>query len=322
MISAGPIPKHALTFDVEEHFQVSAFWTAERRRHWDTLESRVERNTMRIAEMLSARSTKATFFILGWIAERHPRLVKELAQGGHEIASHGYGHELVSKQSPAEFREDVRRSKAILENLSGTRIVGYRAPSFSLTSWAIEILVQEGFIYDSSINGRFRSSRTGETGRPITNCFPITTPSGILFEIAPSTITTLGVRLPVGGGGYFRLLPYSATRILLKRLESQGSQLVIYLHPWELDPDQPRMKGSMISRMRHYLNLNKTEAGLRQLLDDFAFGPIAEWVNGHDSDVKLALPRPSSLASLDSRRASSAPTWLSLTTPYTPSDCF
>ena len=299
MIRADQRSKHALTFDVEEHFQVSAFWTAERRREWDTLESRVERNTMRIAEILSARSTKATFFVLGWVAERHPQLVKELAQGGHEIASHGYGHELVSNQTPAEFRQDVRRSKAILENLIGTRVVGYRAPSFSLTSWAIEILVQEGFLYDSSINGRFRSARTGESCRPSTSCVPINTPSGVLREIAPSTITTLGVRLPVGGGGYFRLLPYNATRMLLKRLESQGSQLVIYLHPWELDPDQPRMKGSLISRTRHYLNLDKTEAALRQLLDDFEFGPIAELANSNERDVTVVTSsNPSSLPPL------------------------
>lgn len=296
--SSTHIPKHALTFDIEEHFQVSAFWTAERRRHWDTLESRVERNTMKIAEILAARSTRATFFILGWIAERHPRLVKELAQAGHEIASHGYGHELVSNQPPAEFREDVRRSKAILENLIGNKVIGYRAPSFSLTSWAIEILVQEGFEYDSSINGRFRSSRTGGSGWPSANRFPISTPSGVLLEIAPSTITTLGVRLPVGGGGYFRLLPYDATRMLLKRVERQGSQLVLYLHPWELDPEQPRMKGSLISRTRHYLNLHKTEAGLRRLLDDFVFGPIAERVNGNEPNLRVSSSPSSSLTPL------------------------
>ena len=274
----GAVSKHALTFDLEEHFQVSAFWSSERRRQWETLESRVERNTLKIADILASRSTKATFFVLGWIAERHPQLVKTLAQSGHEIASHGYGHELVSKQSPAQFREDIRRSKEILENLIGTKVLGYRAPSFSITPWAIEILVEEGFQYDSSINNRFRSSSTGKFSRP-SNYYPINTPSGVLLEIAPSTITTLGIQLPVGGGGYFRLLPYSATRLLLKRLERQGSKLVIYLHPWELDPGQPRMKGTLISRTRHYLNLDKTEQGLRRLLDDFIFGPIGELAN-------------------------------------------
>jgi len=274
----GAVSKHALTFDLEEHFQVSAFWSSERRRQWETLESRVERNTMKIVDILASRSTKATFFVLGWIAERHPQLVKTLAQSGHEIASHGYGHELVSKQSPAQFREDIRRSKDILENLIGTKVLGYRAPSFSITSWAIEILVEEGFQYDSSINNRFRSSSAGKFSRP-SNYYPINTPSGVLLEIAPSTITTLGIQLPVGGGGYFRLLPYSATRLLLKRLERQGSKLVIYLHPWELDPAQPRMKGTLISRTRHYLNLDKTEQGLRRLLDDFIFGPIGELAN-------------------------------------------
>ena len=274
----GTVSKHALTFDIEEHFQVSAFWSSERRRQWDTLESRVERNTMKIADILASRSTKATFFVLGWIAERHPQLVKQLAQFGHEIASHGYGHELVSKQSPAEFREDIRRSRDVLENLIGKKVLGYRAPSFSITSWAFEILVEEGFQYDSSINNRFRSSSTAKFGRP-GNYYPINTPAGVLLEIAPSTITTLGIQLPVGGGGYFRLLPYSATRLLLKRLERQGSKLVIYLHPWELDPAQPRMKGTLISTTRHYLNLHKTEQGLRRLVDDFIFGPIGELAN-------------------------------------------
>ena len=274
----GHVSKHALTFDIEEHFQVSAFWTSERRQQRDRLESRVERNTMKIVDILASRSTKATFFVLGWIAERHPALVKRLAECGHEIASHGYGHELVSNLSAAALREDIRRSKDILENLTGRRVVGYRAPSFSITSWALEILVEEGFRYDSSINNRFRSSITGTVGRS-PNCYPINTRSGVLMEIAPSTVTTLGVQLPVGGGGYFRLLPYNATRMLLKRLESQGSPLVIYLHPWELDPEQPRMKGTLLSKARHYLNLDKTEEGLRRLLDDFVFRPIGEVAN-------------------------------------------
>ena len=274
----GQVSKHALTFDIEEHFQVSAFWTSERRQQWDMLESRVERNTMKIVDILASRSTKATFFVLGWIAERHPALVKRLAECGHEIASHGYGHELISNLSPAALREDIRRSKEILENLTGRRVVGYRAPSFSITSWALEILVEEGFQYDSSINNRFRSCTTGTVGKS-PNCYPINTRSGVLMEIAPSTVTTLGVQLPVGGGGYFRLLPYNATRMLLKRLESQGSPLVIYLHPWELDPEQPRMKGTLLSKARHYLNLDKTEEGLRRLLDDFVFRPIGEVAN-------------------------------------------
>jgi polysaccharide deacetylase family protein (PEP-CTERM system associated) len=274
--------RHALTFDVEEHFQVSAFWTSERRKQWDVLESRVERNTFKIADILASRSTKATFFVLGWIAERHPGLVKELAERGHEIASHGYGHELVCNQTPNEFREDIRRSKQILEDLIGKKVLGYRAPSFSITSWAIEILVEEGFQYDSSVNDRYRSRSTGRIGTPGAY-YPIATPSGVLLEISPSTITTFGVQLPVGGGGYFRLLPYGATRMLLKRLESQGSQLVIYLHPWELDPGQPRMHGALMSRARHYLNLDKTEPGLRRLLDDFVFGPIHKVVEAHTS---------------------------------------
>jgi polysaccharide deacetylase family protein (PEP-CTERM system associated) len=300
-INEKRVPRHALTFDVEEHFQVSAFWTLERRGQWDKLESRVERNTLKIANILASRSTRATFFVLGWVAERHPALVKELALYGHEIASHGYGHELVSDQTPEEFREDIRRAKGILEDLIGKKVAGYRAPSFSITSeteWAIEILVEEGFQYDSSIYDRFRSKSASNVGKP-SKCYHISTSSGVLLEVSPSTITTLGVQLPVGGGGYFRLLPYGATRMLLKRLENQGSQLVIYLHPWELDPAQPRMNGALLSKARHYLNLDKTEQGLRRLLDDFVFGPIDEmvrpeyWQQGKNQDLLTTVQKAS-----------------------------
>lgn len=271
--------RHVLSFDVEEHFQVAAFWSAARRREWDHLSSRVERNTRKISTLLLEHSTRATFFVLGWVAERHPGLVKDLAQQGHEIASHGYGHELVHTQTPEQFRDDVRRSKHILEDLIGRPVIGYRAPSFSITSqteWAIRILVEEGYRYDSSIYSRFRSTQGSKTASIGT--YRIETEAGAIWEISPSTTNACGVQLPVAGGGYFRLLPYSTSKMLLKNLEKRGSQLVIYLHPWELDPEQPRMDGPMLSKVRHYLNLGKTEQRLRWLLRDFSFAPINEVV--------------------------------------------
>lgn len=271
--------RHVLSFDVEEHFQVAAFWSAARRREWDQLSSRVERNTRKISDLLLEHSTGATFFVLGWVAERHPDLVKDLAQQGHEIASHGYGHELVSTQTPAQFREDVRRSKQILEDLIGRQVVGYRAPSFSISSrteWAISVLIEEGYRYDSSIYNRFRSAQGSKAIN--TETYQLETRAGTIWEVSPSTMNACGLQLPVAGGGYFRLFPYAASKMFLKNLERQGSQLVMYLHPWELDPEQPRMDGPLLSKVRHYLNLGKTEQRLRWLLRDFSFAPINEVV--------------------------------------------
>ena len=266
-----------LSFDVEEHFQVEAFWSVVKGHEWDQLVSRVECNTRKIADLLSEHSTKATFFVLGWVAERHPDLVKDLAQQGHEIASHGYGHELVHKQTPAQFREDVRRSKQILEDLIGAPVMGYRAPGFSITSqteWAISVLIEEGYRYDSSIYNRFRSTQGSRVTRAGT--YQLKTEAGSIWEVSPSTMNACGLQFPVAGGGYFRLFPYATSKMFLKHLEKQGSQLVIYLHPWELDPQQPRMDGPVLSRVRHYLNLGKTEQRLGRLLKDFSFAPINE----------------------------------------------
>ena len=266
-----------LSFDVEEHFQVAAFWSLSRRREWGKLASRVDRNTRKITDLLSEHSTKATFFILGWIAERHPDLVKSLAQEGHEIASHGYGHELVHTQTPDQFREDVRRSKQILEDLIGLPVVGYRAPSFSIrpeTEWAIPVLIEEGYQYDSSIYNRFQGVKGGSITRE--GIYQIETSAGTIWEVSPSTMNACGLQLPVAGGGYFRLFPYAASKMFLNKLEGQGLQLVMYLHPWELDPEQPRMDGPVLSKVRHYLNLRKTELRLRWLLNDFSFAPIRD----------------------------------------------
>ncbi len=277
MNTADEKPIHSLSFDVEEHFQVSAFWSASRRRQWDQFESRVERNTRRIADILAQKKTQATFFVLGWVAERYPGLIKALADQGHEIASHGYGHELITGQTPGMFRDDVRKAKGILEDICGKRVYGYRAPSFSITKdtkWAISILIEEGYLYDSSIFP-VRHDRYGMPDATPT-IHLLHTEAGCIWEVPPSTTGILGIRLPVAGGGYFRLFPYPILRQLLKRIERAGHPLVMYLHPWELDPDQPKMQGSCLSMFRHYNNLHKTEDRLRSLLEDFCFTSIRE----------------------------------------------
>jgi polysaccharide deacetylase family protein (PEP-CTERM system associated) len=269
--------RHGLSFDVEEHFQVSAFDSPMRRRHWEAFESRVERNVERILCLLDKRNVKATFFVLGWVAERQPNLVKRIGHEGHEIGSHGYAHELITAQTPDLFREDVRRAKAVLEDIIGAPVLGYRAPTFTITAetrWALPILVEEGYRYDSSIFPIVHD-RYGMPGA-IATCHQIATSAGPLWEIPLSTAKIAGCRIPIAGGGYFRLFPYRMLRCLLRRVERTGQPLVIYLHPWELDPAQPRMNGPLFSRFRHYLNLGKTERRLSSMLEDFSFGPLCD----------------------------------------------
>jgi polysaccharide deacetylase family protein (PEP-CTERM system associated) len=276
MMNRAPRPLHGLSFDVEEHFQVSAFWSEARRQQWSTLESRVYRNTEVLLALLAERDTRATFFVLGWVAQRCPEIVRRIVAQGHEIASHGYGHELISGQSPELFREDVRKAKEILEDLCGKPVYGYRAPSFSITKetrWAIPILIEEGYLYDSSIFPVLHD-RYGMPDAPPTIHLIRTEGQSTLWEVPPSTVSLLGIRVPVAGGGFFRLYPYRFLRMMLKRVEAAGHPLIMYLHPWELDPDQPRMEGPWLSRFRHYLNLHKTHDRLRALLDDFRFEPI------------------------------------------------
>ncbi|MEK6763138.1 MAG: XrtA system polysaccharide deacetylase [Nitrospirota bacterium] len=297
MSVASVRPMHCLSFDVEEHFQVSAFWSEARRQQWDRYESRVEDNTRKLVELLAQHGTKATFFVLGWVAERHPDLVKLLVGQGHEVASHGYGHELVTTQSPEQFRHDVRKAKDILEHLTGSPVLGYRAPSFSITDqsqWALTILVEEGYSYDSSMYDRFQRS---ETARGSNGLVQIDTVAGRIWEISPSTLNVCGFQVPVAGGGYFRLFPYATSKAFLQRLEKQGAKLVMYLHPWEIDPEQPRMDGSWTAQFRHYLNLHKMEKRLATLLVDFQFGSIvqilgAAWCKEQEKRVMVDWTKP------------------------------
>ncbi|MCZ6799026.1 MAG: DUF3473 domain-containing protein [Nitrospirae bacterium] len=272
--------RHCMSFDIEEHFQVAAFDSPARRRQWGSLESRVEQNMDLILGHLDAYQVKATMFVLGWVAEKCPSLIRRLVDAGHEIGSHGYNHELISVQTPEQFREDVRRAKGVLEDISGKQVLGYRAPTFSVTEetiWALSILVEEGYGYDSSIFPVVHD----QYGIPGANPSPhlLSTKSGSIWEVPPSTCQLAGVRLPIAGGGYFRLFPYWVLAWLLRKVEAEGETLVMYLHPWEFDGAQPRMNGPVLSRFRHYLNLSKTESRFVRLLQDFQFGPIREVIS-------------------------------------------
>jgi polysaccharide deacetylase family protein (PEP-CTERM system associated) len=269
---------NAMTVDVEDYFHVSAFQDTVPHSLWDRLESRVVRNTRRLLELFEQRDIRATFFVLGWVAERHPSLVREIAAGGHELASHGYGHRLVYEQSPREFREDIRRSRDVIAAAAGVAVHGYRAPSFSITKqslWALDIIREEGFAYDASVFP-VRHDRYGLPSAP-RHFHALEQRAGTLWECPGSTVRIGGVNLPIGGGGYFRLLPYAWTRWGMSRVNSkEGRAAVFYLHPWEIDPDQPRLNGSLLSRYRHYTNLGRTEERLKRLLSDFRFASLSE----------------------------------------------
>lgn len=270
---------NAFTVDVEDYFQVAALAPAIERASWPQRESRVERNTGVLLDLLAERGIQGTFFVLGWIAERHPDLIRRIAAAGHEIACHGFSHQLVYDQTPEEFREETARSKSTLEDLSGTAVIGYRAASFSITRrslWALDVLIDLGFEYDSSIFP-IRHDRYGIPGadpRPSR----LTAPSGrTLAEFPLSAASYLGVRVPVSGGGYFRLLPYLVTRAGLRQINGTGERpFAFYLHPWEIDPHQPRVRVGWLSRFRHYTNLDRCESRLRRLLAEFRFASMRE----------------------------------------------
>jgi polysaccharide deacetylase family protein (PEP-CTERM system associated) len=270
---------NSLTVDVEDYFQVSGFERDVRRTDWDSFESRVVVNTRSLLAMFAAHGVRATFFILGWVAEKFPELIREIDEAGHEIGSHGYWHRLIYDQSPTEFRNDLRRSQEAIERAIGRRAESYRAPSFSITNqslWALPILVEEGFTSDSSIYPVYHD----RYGIPQAEQSPhiIETSAGPILEFPPCFGAVGPLRLPISGGGYFRLLPYSVTSALLERVNRvSGRPFVFYIHPWEVDPQQPRLvAGSPLSRTRHYLNLKSTVAKLDQLLRRFRFGTISE----------------------------------------------
>ena len=274
---------NAMSVDVEDYFHVSVFDGIVPRAQWTAMESRVTANTRRVLDLFGEFEVRGTFFVLGWVAERYPQLVRDIVSSGHEIASHGYEHRLVYDQSPVAFREDVRRAKGLLEDVTGHAVGGYRAPSFSITArslWALDILIEEGHAYDASIFP-ISHDRYGIPDSP-RHPYYIQRGGRSMVEMPASTVRVGPVNLPIAGGGYFRILPYAWTRwgiARLNRLEQQPA--VFYMHPWEIDPAQPRLPAGGLGRFRHYRNLHKTEGRLRALLTDFKFGTVASLLQTH-----------------------------------------
>ena len=271
-MSNAPVTTNALTIDVEDYFQVSAFAPYIERGKWDSRECRVEVNVDRILALLAEHDVKATFFTLGWVAQRYPELVRRIVRGGHELASHGYGHERVSDLSESEFFEDICRAKTLLEDIGGVRVQGYRAPSFSIGSanlWALDTLQRAGYSYSSSIY----PIQHDHYGMPDAKRFAHQIRDGLL-EVPPTTVRMFNRNLPSSGGGYFRLLPYSLSRWMLRQVNNKdGSPAVFYFHPWEIDVNQPRVPGiGLKTRFRHYVNIGRMERRLSRLLQDFRWG--------------------------------------------------
>lgn len=266
--------KNALTIDVEDYFQVAALAPAVPPSSWASREYRAERNTDRLLELFATHRVTATFFVLGWVGERSPQLVRRIHAAGHEVASHGYFHRCVYEQSPQEFREETRRSRRVLEDACGVSVDGYRAASFSIVReslWALDVLLDEGFRYDSSVFP-IRHDRYGLPGaRPSPGL--LRAPSGReIVEFPMSTARLFGMRVPVSGGGYFRILPYPLVRAGLRQINRvQGMPFTFYLHPWEIDPEQPRVEVGAFSRFRHYTNLDVCYSRLDVLLREFEF---------------------------------------------------
>ena len=266
--------KNAFTVDVEDYFQVEGFAGVIDRQSWDGYDTRVQANTAALLEILARRGTRATFFVLGWVARKHPGLVRELAAAGHEIACHGMSHRLIYTQTPAEFRQETRDAKALLEDLCQRPVIGYRAATYSITRkslWALDVLCEEGFQYDSSIFP-MRHDRYGIHDAEPRPHVLVTPAGGRLVEFPISVLRYGPVKLPVAGGGYFRLFPYWLTRWGLRRLNRQAQEFVFYVHPWEVDPGQPRIRAAgALSRFRHYRNLDRCARRLDRLLGEFDF---------------------------------------------------
>ena len=272
----GPCP-NALTIDVEDYFQVSAFRRLVPYAKWDHMKSRVERNTYKVLELLEESHLHATFFVLGWVAERYPSLVRAIQAAGHELGCHSYAHRLVYELTPEEFRADTRRALGAIEDAAGLRVRAYRAPSFSITTrslWALEILLELGFTADSSIFPA-RNWLYGVHNAP-RQPFRIRINGSDLSEFPPATLRIVGWNVPTTGGAYLRLLPYRFQGLALKRMADCGEPIVLYFHPWELDPDQPRLASRLGPKFYHYMGLNRTEERLRRLFSRFTFGTLSE----------------------------------------------
>jgi polysaccharide deacetylase family protein (PEP-CTERM system associated) len=270
---------NALTVDVEDYFHVQAFANVIGRHQWDRFPTRVERNTYRLLELLGRKGVRATFFVLGWVAMRCPSLVAQIARAGHEIGCHGFAHQAIYSGDEQDFRNDLRQAKQVIEDTLGAAVRSYRAPSYSITAktlWALEILGEEGFENDSSIFPVIHD----HYGMPGAPRFPHVKTLGSgrkLKEFPPTTIRMLGLNFPVAGGGYLRLFPYRLTQRAIhwiNQIEAQPA--MVYVHPWELDPEQPRIAAPRLSRFRQYQNLASTETKFARLLDDFRWGTMED----------------------------------------------
>lgn len=285
-------PVNALTVDVEDYYQVESFANVVSREDWTRCEPRIEKNTYRLLDLFARHNVRGTFFILGWIAERHPHLAREILTSGHEIACHSYDHQFILNQRREDFRADVRRAKTLLEDITGVAVEGYRAPTYSImeeTMWALEILVEEGFRYDSSIFPIYHD----RYGVPGARRFPyvIHCDSGEIIEFPPSTTRLAGQNLPMTGGGYFRLLPYPVFRWGLRRINRlEGQSAIFMVHAWEIDPGQPVLPGTRLNVWRHRINLRHTESRLERLLKDFRFAPVRDVLRLGRESAKSAEP--------------------------------
>jgi polysaccharide deacetylase family protein (PEP-CTERM system associated) len=281
--SVKPGILNAMTVDVEDYFHVSALAETIRRDDWASMEYRAEASTDRLLAMFDEYGIKSTFFVLGWVTKKSPALVRRIHAAGHEIACHGLTHELVYNQTPDVFRRETVESKALLEDAIGEPVLGYRAASYSITKeslWALDILCELGFTYDSSIFP-IAHDRYGIPGAS-TKPGKFKTPNGnYIIEFPLSTKPVLGMRVPVSGGGYFRLMPYWFTRWALRSLNAEQQSFAFYLHPWEIDPEQPRVRASLLSRFRHYNNLDICESRLRSLMGDFRFTTMQNLLRPH-----------------------------------------
>ncbi len=270
---------HHFTIDLEEYFQVSAFASQVMRCDWQRFESRVTGEVDRLLELLARHEARATFFVLGWVAERQVELVRTIARAGHEIASHGWDHARVTTQTRPQFRESVRRTKDLLEEITGAPVLGFRAPNFSIVpgrEWALDVLIEEGYRYDSSLFPVRRPG--GNYGYPdgLPDPHWLERPSGRLAEIPPTTLRSCGFRLPAAGGAYLRLLPYGVVRAAFRQCERRKVPGTFYIHPWELDPEQPRLPVSWLTRVRHYGGLRRTAERIERLLSEFRFTAVRD----------------------------------------------
>lgn len=287
---------NAMSVDVEDYYHVSAFDRVVPKNEWSQLESRVVANTELLLDTFGDAGVKATFFFLGCVAERFPALVRRVADAGHEVASHGYHHQLIYWLPPRLFREDVRSAKRLLEDLTGKPVRGYRAPSYSITKislWALDVLIEEGYQYDTSIFP-IRHDRYGIPDAP-RHLHLCERPSGMIIEVPPSTVRIAGVNVPIGGGAYFRLFPFEWTRWGIERVNTvERKPVMFYLHPWEMDPDQPRFQVSTTTRIRHYSRLKSTLPRFIRLLEQFEFESVASMLErtgvGRSEPVVGAVP--------------------------------